>query len=399
MNSIDYLLSIETQGIKLGLKRTEKIMEACNNPHIGIKSIQVAGTNGKGSVCSMLSNIFTVSGYKTGLFTSPHLVNINERIRINGIPISNEKIDLFVKKYKNTIEDIKSTFFETITALAFWYFKKSNVDIAILETGLGGRLDSVTICNPFLTIITPIALDHTEILGDTLPKIAFEKSGIMKKNVDCISSKQEKSVKKILVNEANKRGCSIKFINNYKNINYKINICGDHQIENAQLCIFAISHIKNYLIKNSSIKKGLETVTWYGRNQIIKKKPHIIFDVAHNSSGIQAFLKYYTSLKIKGNSILVIALQSRKNITALIPSLTSNFKIIICTETKSKNSMPAESLGKLFINDNVKIINEPEKAILMGLVNLSNSDFMAIIGTHYLGPSIKNVFKISFDKY
>ena len=107
MNSIDYLLSIETQGIKLGLKRTEKIMEACNNPHIGIKSIQVAGTNGKGSVCSMLSNIFTVSGYKTGLFTSPHLVNINERIRINGIPISNEKIDLFVKKYKNTIEDIK----------------------------------------------------------------------------------------------------------------------------------------------------------------------------------------------------------------------------------------------------------------------------------------------------
>ena len=180
MDSIQYLLSIETRGIKLGFQRTRRIMKACNSPHIGMPSIQVAGTNGKGSICAMLANIFKTAGYKTGLYTSPHLVNVNERIRINGIPISNREIDIFIQKYKTDIEKIGVTFFETITAMAFWYFKKARVDVAVLETGLGGRLDSVTICEPMATIITPISLDHLDILVDTLSHITFEKVGILK---------------------------------------------------------------------------------------------------------------------------------------------------------------------------------------------------------------------------
>ena len=136
MDSIQYILSIETRGIKLGLLRTKQLMETCGNPQKGMPSIQVAGTNGKGSVCAMLSNIFKKAGYKTGLFTSPHLVNMKERIRINGIPIPNEEIDLFVQKYKTSIEKIEATFFETITAMAFWYFKKRTVDRAGIPRGL-----------------------------------------------------------------------------------------------------------------------------------------------------------------------------------------------------------------------------------------------------------------------
>ena len=177
MDSIQYLLSIETRGIKLGIQRTRELMAACDNPQSGLPVIQVAGTNGKGSVSAIISNILINAGYKTGLFTSPHLVNVNERIRINGVPISNKEIDLFIKSYKTDIEKYEATFFETITALAFYYFKKEDVDIAIMETGLGGRLDSVSICEPLATIITPISYDHMEILGETLTEIAFEKAG------------------------------------------------------------------------------------------------------------------------------------------------------------------------------------------------------------------------------
>ena len=176
--AITYLLSIESKGIKLGLERTKKIMEVCGNPHAKLPVIQVAGTNGKGSVCAILDKIFRLSNYKTGLFTSPHLVNVNERIRINGVPINDLEIEKFINAYKTYIGKFNITFFECITAMSAWYFANNNVDIAIMETGLGGRLDSVSICNPIMTIFTPISLDHTEILGDTLKKIALEKSGM-----------------------------------------------------------------------------------------------------------------------------------------------------------------------------------------------------------------------------
>jgi dihydrofolate synthase/folylpolyglutamate synthase len=399
MDSIQYLLSIETRGIKLGIKRTLDIMDACGNPHAGMPSIQVAGTNGKGSVCAILANIFRAEGYKTGLFTSPHLINVNERIRINGVSISNNDIHLFIQKYKIVIEKINATFFETITAMAFWYFKKESVDVAILETGLGGRLDSVSICEPIATIITPISIDHIEVLGDSLQKIAFEKAGVLKKGVECISAKQEKSAADVLIDQANKKGCPLSFINGKSHSEYIMNIPGKHQQENAHLSVSALSHIKQFNFSKNSISKGLLSVKWYGRNQVIQNNPHVIFDVAHNTAGIKSFLDYYNSLKIIDSSVLIIALQSRKHIESVIPILTSTFKFIVCTETGGQNPMPADKLGRLFTNYNINIITKPEEAILWGLKKLSNNGAMAIIGTHYLGPAVSNVFKISFDNY
>ena len=397
MNGIEYLLSIESRGIKLGLKRTEKIFNSCGNPHDKLPVIQVAGTNGKGSICAMLANIFMSANYKTGLFTSPHLVNVNERIRINGQPISNDKINHFVEKYKNDIEKIEATFFETITTLACWYFNKHNVDIAIMETGLGGRFDSVTICNPIATVFTPISIDHTEILGKSINEIAIEKAGIMKNNIPCYSSKQNILVKNTLKSAANKIGSKIYFLDKH-NFHYKTNILGEKQKENMNLAVTIIKNLKDYSINEDAIKIGLKNLKWPGRNQFIQKLPTIIFDVAHNSESIKAFINYYNTLCIKGNSILIIALYFRKQIYDIIPIIESTFNKIICTEADIRNPMPADKLANYFHScKNIEVIQNPIFAIKKGLRHLKNEDGLAIIGTHHFGPSIKKIFKISFD--
>ena len=305
MDSINFLLSIETKGIKLGFERTGAIMQACGNPHIELPIIQVAGTNGKGSVCAILASIFNAGGYKTGLFTSPHLVHVNERIRINEQPISNAEIDTFIQSYKHDVEKIESTFFETITAIAFWYFKKNDVDIAIMETGLGGRLDSVSICKPLATIITPISLDHVEILGETLREIAVEKAGAMKKDVLCLSAHQHPEVEEALQLEASKKGTPIFFLSKEEKSGIYVNIPGEKQKENTALALSLLSHLNEFRITDSAIKEGLNSVKWYGRNHMLQKNPPVIFDVAHNCASIQCFLDYYNFLDVSGKSTLV----------------------------------------------------------------------------------------------
>ncbi|MBC8256455.1 MAG: bifunctional folylpolyglutamate synthase/dihydrofolate synthase [Candidatus Marinimicrobia bacterium] len=400
MDSIQYLLSIETRGIKLGLQRTRDLMAACGNPQSRLSSIQVAGTNGKGSVCAMLANIFKTAGYKTGLFTSPHLVHVNERIRINGIPISDSDIDKFIRTHKSQIENVEATFFETITAMAFWYFKNEEVDIAILETGLGGRLDSVSVCDPLATVITPISLDHVEILGETISEIAFEKAGILKNGIPCISAKQKSEVADVLIKESQRINAPIHFVNDKLPSEVKVNIPGSTQQENAQLAVSALKYINNFDIQKSTLKNGLQSVKWFGRNQHIQENPLVIFDVAHNIESIRSFLDYYSTMGVSGNSVLIIALQARKHIQPLVSKLIKVFNHIICTETPGRNPMSAKVLGEYFNNTNqFDIISYPEKAIQLGLEKLKPQDGMAIIGSHCLGSAVSKVFKITFDKY
>ena len=398
MDSINYLLSIETRGIKLGFERTQAIMKTCNNPHIGLPVIQVVGTNGKGSVCAILASILQAAKYKTGLFTSPHLMHVNERIRINGKSIPDLEIDGFIQSYKQDIEKIQATFFETITALACWYFKKKNVDIAIMETGLGGRLDSTSICEPLVTVITPVSMDHMEILGETLREITVEKAGAMKKDVLCLSSHQKSEVSSALQSEAILRGTPLHFISGGKKENINVNIPGKKQIENTQLALSVLDNLNGYNIPNSAITEGLNMVKWHGRNQMLQENPIVIFDVAHNVDGLRCFLDYYRSLNIREKSTLVMALYLRKRIHEIVPMLEDSFQRIICTETEGRNPMPAEILGGHFsLGHSVEIIKDPLVAIRKGLDGLSSDGGMAILGTHCLGPAVNELFKISFD--
>ena len=398
MDSIDYLLSIDTRGIKLGFERTRSMMEACGSPHKSLSVIQVAGTNGKGSVCAILANILKAANYKTGLFTSPHLVHINERIRINGQSIPNVEIDGFVKSYKQEIEKIKATFFETTTALAFWYFMKENVDIAIMETGLGGRLDSVSICNPLVTVITPVSLDHIEILGETLREIAIEKAGIMKRDIPCLSAHQKQEVAVALQSESARKGTPLHFLYGEKRAKIDVNIPGEKQKENTELALYVLDFLKGFTIKDYAIREGLKTINWHGRNQKLQKNPPVIFDVAHNAEGLRSFVDYYQTLGISGKSTLVLALYLRKNIKDIVPLLESSFQYIICTETEGRNPMPADILGSHFSpGHSIEIITDSQAAIRRGLQGLSPDGGMAILGTHCLGPAVQALFKISFD--
>ena len=400
MTSKEYLLNIESSKIKLGLSRTIQLLNLIGNPEKDIVAIQIAGTNGKGSTAAMLAKILECAGYKVGLFTSPHLVDINERIRINGKPISDKSIDKFVLSKKKHIENLSASFFETVTAMGFWYFKKSKVDIAVMETGLGGRLDSVTTCNPILTIITPISLDHTEILGNSLEKIAFEKAGIMKPNIKCISSIQNDKVKKVLNNCASEIGCQLIYMKREIPKNITLSIAGRKQYDNACLAITASKNIKNFSISENAIKQGIKNTNWYGRNQVIQKEPLIVFDVAHNESGFKGFLDYFSSLKKVNKTILVISLQKGKKINGIVEMLHNQFNEIICCETKNPRTMTLLEISKqIGRKQNIVYIKCPITAIQTGLKLLNSKQArMAILGTHHFGEPIKTIFNKSFEK-
>ncbi len=397
MDIHDFLNSLNPGKIKLGHDRTIALMSECNNPQKGLNVIQIAGTNGKGSVCAILENIYRKAGYKTGLFTSPHLNKLNERIRINGFAINDQDIFNFLHKFGRGVIRTDASFFETLTAIAFWFFNKKQVDIAIMETGLGGRLDSVTICEPIATGITKISLDHVEILGDTLEKIAYEKAGIMKKEIPCFTVKQNIEVISVLKNISQKINCPLETTEPHSNLSIALH--GSHQNENMGLALEIIEELDQFNIDEEHISEAIESINWFGRYQILSDKPKIIFDVGHNTNGISAFLNTFSREKITGQKYLLIALQGRKNISSISHQLTKQFDTILCAEIKIKNFMKAKDLfNNLGKKSNLKIINELTITFLDHFIKqLMPEDCLCIVGTHYFGELISKRFNISFD--
>ena len=390
---LSYLFSLETKGIKLGLERTNQLFDACANPQKNFKSIQVIGTNGKGSTSAMIANIFKVSGYKVGLYTSPHLNKINERIRINGQSIKDQDIVSFINSYKKNINYLNASFFEVMTALAVWYFKKEKVDIAILETGLGGRLDSVTACASEMLVCTSISKDHQHILGDSIIEIAHEKACALQANMVCISINHPSEIKTIFNNRAKLVESTIQYMDNIENNPYcKLN--GQHQMENASLAIHAAQNFQNFNISNKDIEIGLSSTYWPGRIEKIYDNPTVYFDVAHNEASFISLCNFTS--KLKGSKTLILALQKNKNITKAIQFIEETFDKIILTQTNVRNYMPADSLALLFTKTKTQIINQPEQSIQLSLENTSNTNII-IAGSHYLGPAISKQFKISFE--
>lgn len=394
-NHINYLLTLESKGIKLGLDRTLDLLKACNNPEKSFKSIQIVGTNGKGSTSAIIANILKCADYKVGLYTSPHLNRVNERIRINGIAISDKHIIEFVNKYHKIINQINSSFFEAITALAVWYFKKEKVDIAILETGLGGRLDSVTCCESDLLVCTSISKDHQHILGDSIEKIAFEKISALKDHMTCVSANHNRMIKKVFSNYIRNKNAEIDYVDSNfdKNILNKKVLNGKHQLENQMLAVRAISHLSNFTIKDSAIENGLNSIIWPARIQKIQNKPCIYFDVAHNEDSFMSLCDFAN--KQKGYKTLILGIQKNKIINNIIRTLESTFDNIILTQTNTRNFYKAERLKKYF-NKKITIIKDPNKAIESAkFVNEDTNVFIA--GSHYFGKYISDIFKISFD--
>ena len=302
---------------KPDLTNTIKLCEALGNPQQKFKSIHVAGTNGKGSTSHMLASILQTAGYKTGLYTSPHLVDFRERIKIDGVYCSKEFVVEFTEKIKPLIATIQPSFFEITVAMAFSYFAEQKVDIAVIEVGLGGRLDSTNIITPEVSIITNIGLDHTQFLGDTIPQIAGEKAGIIKKDVPCIVSEYTEETKPVFdaaaIHTSLAYGSELysvlntKYAHDYLGVQvlnkktedvqtYQLDLNGSYQAKNVQGVLGAIGILqtKGWQISNQHILDGLSHVKkntgLYGRWQMIGTNPTTVVDVAHNVAGIQTLL-------------------------------------------------------------------------------------------------------------
>lgn len=408
------MYDLQRLGIKVGLEQTFQLLERCGNSQDNFKSIHIAGTNGKGSTSAILASILKRTGYKVGLYTSPHLIRFNERVRVNGIPIPDEKIVEFVSLYKSDLEEIKSTFFEATTALAFNYFKEENVDVAVVETGLGGRLDSTNVLNPNVTIITSITADHTEILGKDLDKIAFEKGGIIKNNIPLVLSPQCDEVKNVLLkiakeNNSTIKDCNKKYLNNvkldengtefsWKDSIYKTNLIGEHQASNAVLAIEA-AKLFDKKIKHESIVDGSKNIIWPGRMQRLSKEKPIYYDVAHNPNGIEVVLETLSNIFIE-KPIGLLALKSDKELDKIAPKLRNKFSKLIVTSQVEAGLMDSKVLHESLSNFGVDNINEPDIYKAMDFIekSVSKSKPGLIFGSHYIGKSVFEKFGFSFDK-
>ena len=324
------------------------------------------------------------------MYTSPHLVDLSERIQVNGLCISIKYVNNFINKFKNDIQKLECTFFETLTVLALTFFKDSSIDIAILETGLGGRYDSVTASKPFLQLFTKISMDHNNILGDSIEAVSHEKAYAIQEKVPCISVNQDQKVKFILDKLAKEQETTINYISTEYREEYSSPLLGHHQQQNIMLAVSAAQTITT--IDKQHITEGIETTTWPGRVEVVNKIPTVIFDVCHNDDSIIAFCNTIKSLNHIGQKILIISIQRTKLFENAINKINSIFSKIIFTQLNER-MYTAKDLQTLFHeHNNTQIITKPNQAIVKTLNTINNSDMLAIIGSHYWGELINKNF-------
>ena len=407
-NLLTYLYNLNRRGIKLGLEHTIDLLKRIENPQNDFKSIHIAGTNGKGSTCSMISSILLNAGYKVGLYSSPHLVSFNERIKVNNQSITNAEIALFIEKTKKDIDQLQSTFFEVTTAMAFDYFAKRNVDIAIIETGLGGRLDATNVLKPIITGITSISLDHRNLLGNNILNIAKEKGGIIKNKTPLVLYPNQGRIKSVLLNIAKKLNAEIIEIDQptkvfynekgtffcHKNYDYNTPLIGEFQAINA---IMAITIIKLFDINISEqiIQNGLSCTKWPGRFQRMTKDLPIYYDVAHNVDSIKLITKY---LKIiyKEKPLGLFVIKESKELGLVSNVIKNNFHKLIVSGGEKLGLMDGDKLGKILKTNDVSVfkIKKDFNLALNELIDLAKKTKKPalILGSHYIAKPI-------FDKF
>ena len=401
------LYNLQRLGIKTGLEHTCELLEVCDNPQKKIKFIHLAGTNGKGSTAAFISSILRSIGLKVGLYTSPHLVSFNERIRVDGIPITNNKIVEFMELFSADIQRIENTFFETTSAIAFWHFAREEVDIAVVETGLGGRLDSTNVITPEIAVITPISLDHRELLGNDLVTIAKEKAGIIKENVPVICNHQENMVKNVLLEKAAEMNTKISFVKpptdctvtmegtffHYKDTNYQLTLIGEHQALNAALAVAAVQELEKGIF-DIKIKRGLQNTTWPGRFQVLSKTPPVIYDVALNEQGIRSVLKTFNQL-FKQKPLGLIVLKEDKELELIATALRGQFETLFVMDDTNGLLMKSKTLAAHL--NKLGISAEPVKN-LRDFTDHLQSDYAGLVfGSHYIAEAVFEYFQFSFD--
>ncbi|CAG2533220.1 dihydrofolate synthase / folylpolyglutamate synthase [Maribacter dokdonensis] len=359
------------------------------NPHTNFKSIHVAGTNGKGSSSHLLASVLQEAGYKVGLYTSPHLKDFRERIRINGKKINKDWVVDFIEDNSSFFEQRKLSFFEMTVGMAFSYFDKESVDIAIIEVGLGGRLDSTNIIHPEVSLITNIGLDHTDILGDTIPEIAREKAGIIKPNTPVVVSEFNEETAPIFKEVANKMNSKILFADsgNY-NRDYEIGLLGSYQKRNIKGVLGTLNLLKGFEIREEDKVHGFKNVVkntgLMGRWQKIGDQPTVICDTAHNKGGLSYVLEQLKNQEFDTLHI-VIGVVKDKNITDILPLFPKNAVYYFC-KPKIFRGLDENILARQFYDLNFKgeIYKSVNKAFKTAKKQAKKSDLIYVGGSNFV---------------
>lgn len=325
---------------KKDLSNTIALVNHLNNPEKKFKAIHVAGTNGKGSTSSMLASILQEAGYKVGLYTSPHLKDFIERIKINGKEITEKYVVQFVKENKSFFEENELSFFEMTVGLAFQYFAEEKVDVAIIEVGLGGRLDSTNIITPLVSVITNIGLDHTQFLGNTLELIAAEKAGIIKSNIPIVIGEYLPETKNVFIDIAQRNNAPLFFAQDKEFQDLPSDLLGDYQIHNKKTVFQTIELLKNHFnITKQAIKGGLLNVVkntgLLGRWQQIGENPTVICDTAHNSHGLKIVMKQIQKQRFNQLHI-VLGVVNDKDLDSILPLFPKKAQYYFCKPNISR---------------------------------------------------------------
>lgn len=415
---IKWLFDLETFGVKLGLKRIVKLLELMGNPERKLRVIHVGGTNGKGSVCSMLSYILSEAGYKVGFYSSPHLHDVRERLKINNNPIPKKRFLNILEKVKDYTDLIKDkyhfpTFFEVLTAAAFQYFYEEKVDFAILEVGLGGMLDATNVTNSSISVITNVELDHTRILGKTYRKIAKDKASIIKKGSVAITAENKKDALDEIKKKSKKKNSKLvtigkfRFNNKSKQVydiyfdghefkNIYVPLLGEHQIKNTAVVLATIEELrkKGSNIRKNDIENGLKKTKWAGRSEIVQKTPIIFLDAAHNPAGIKA-LKQNIKENFKYNKlILMLGIKKNKDYETMMRIIGPIADKIICTQSKI-NPLGSETLTKEAKKycKNVSSFKNVKDAVRYANKMLKVNDMLCVAGSLFTVAEAREIYK------
>ena len=425
--AMKYITEVGNFGSNYGLERTYKLLEHLGNPERDLKLIHIAGTNGKGSTTSMITEILMGEGYKVGMYTSPFIEEFEERIQINRNNITKESLAILMDEIKVAVDKVieagynHPTEFEIITVLMLLYFKKENIDFGVIEVGLGGTLDSTNVIKPIIQVITSISFDHTNLLGNTLEKIAREKAGIIKRGIPTVIYPQQEEVLRVIKNKCFEMDSELYIANNenlkFKNIvnldkpyqllkyNNEIDILlpllGEHQIINLSVAMQAIEVLNNKNIIDISIAnivKSIKNVSWKGRLEVLSNNPYVVIDGAHNIQGIKTLSRNIKKYFKYENLYLILGILADKDVEEMIKIITPMAKKVYSVTPNSIRGELAESLKDEVskFNKNCKAFDKYEEAYLEALNDASEKDLILASGSLYMiGDMRKIIRKIS----
>ena len=396
--AIEYLYSsrppfhqVGAEAYKPGLENTLRLMAHVGNPHTQLRAIHVAGTNGKGSTSHLIAAALQAAGYKVGLFTSPHLVSLTERIRINGQAIPEAEVAAFVEQNRAFLDELQPSFFETMTAMGFAYFVQEQVDIAVVEVGLGGRLDSTNVLTPILSVITNIGLDHTEFLGNTLTKIAKEKAGIIKPGIPVVIGESHPQTMNVFLAKAQECGSEIYFADQCEYLRRtrlqvapECELKGLYQEHNMQTAFVALRELR---IKNEEIRKGFENVCAMtglrGRWETLCEKPLTICDTGHNSHGLQYVARQLKELP-NPHIWIVFGMVNDKDTDIVMRLMPQGVRYhYIFTRPSTQRARGAQEMLDLWGKEGIAI-EDPEAALTYAQTHATEEDAIFIGGSNYL---------------